>query len=116
LTTHYIEEAEKLCDNVAIIDEGRIIAEGPPNELIKESGQTMISLKVDHWPDALDPSEWSVQVQDGQILIATDYPEKDMAQVITQVTQQNVTVEEARICRSSLEDVFIKLTGKSIDD
>ena len=60
----------------------------------------------------LDP--WTFQAHDDKIHVDTNHPEKDMARIISLIVQQGFTVENVCICRSSLEDVFVKLTGKSL--
>ena len=49
LTTHYIEEAENLCDEVAIIDDGKIIAQGTPSDFIESDGESHINITIDKW-------------------------------------------------------------------
>ena len=64
--------------------------------------------------DNLFLDKWNVKTLNGKIKIDTDYPEKDMANVINQISMQGGSIENVCIYRSSLEDVFMKLTGKSL--
>ncbi len=115
LTTHYIEEAEKLCSDIAIIDKGRIIAEGSPGGLINSLGKSMIKLKVRNWKPSFVLKNREYNYSDDELTIRTNNSVKDMPEIISNVIARGASVEEARVFNSSLEDVFIQLTGKSID-
>jgi len=114
LTTHYIEEAEALCDRVAIIDQGKIVTEGSPQELIRTLGTGSIEIKVIDIPTELNIDPWTFSQSDNTLHIPTLNPEKDMPKIINMLTQLEVVIEEVKICKSSLEDVFLKLTGRSL--
>ena len=116
LTTHYIEEAEALCNDVAIIDHGQIVTQGPPTDLISKLGTGAIEVKVHDSPEHLQLADWSHTRKNGILHIASSQPEKDMSMIIRQLNEQGVTIESVKICNSSLEDVFLKLTGRSILD
>jgi ABC-2 type transport system ATP-binding protein len=121
LTTHYIEEAEKLCDRVAIVDEGRIIAIGTPRE-IQERTLASSAIEVDcakplngtslpAWPEAEKMS-----VDDGRTRIAvmSRSPARVVVELVKWLDAQGVELVDIRIKRPSLEDAFIELTGKSL--
>jgi ABC-2 type transport system ATP-binding protein len=114
LTTHYIEEAEALCDRVAIIDQGKIVSEGSPQELISKLGTGSIEIKLHNIPSELNIEPWEFSKIDNIIHIPTSNPEKDMPKIINILTKLNLGIEEVKICKSSLEDVFLELTGRSI--
>jgi len=114
LTTHYIEEAEALCDKVAIIDQGKIVTEGSPQELISKLGTGSIEIKLHDIPSELNIEPWEFSRIDNVIHIPTSNPEKDMPKIINILTKLNLGIEEVKICKSSLEDVFLELTGRSI--
>ena len=114
LTTHYIEEAEALCDRVAIIDQGKIVTEGSPQELISKLGTGSIEIKLHDIPSELNIEPWEFSRIDNVIHIHTSNPEKDMPKIINILTKLNLGIEEVKICKSSLEDVFLELTGRSI--
>ncbi len=118
LTTHYIEEAEKLCERVAIIDRGKIIAVGSPSELMAGMDKDGISLTVEDWNQgaarALD--SYRFDFTDGHLRVYTSRPEQRLTGIINRITSAGAAVQDVRICHSTLEDVFIELTGHSIDE
>ncbi len=118
LTTHYIEEAEKLCERVAIIDRGKIIAVGSPAELVAGMDKDGISLTVEDWNQgaarALD--NYRFDFTDGHLRVYTPHPELRLAEIINRITSAGAAVRDVRLCHSTLEDVFIELTGHSIDE
>ena len=114
LTTHYIEEAEQLCETVSIIDDGKIIATDSPEKLTQSHGMSGLEITLSSSLDNLDLDSWNYKKIDGKIHVDTSQPEKDMADIISQISEQGGAIENVRIYRSSLEDVFMKLTGKSL--
>ena len=114
LTTHYIEEAEALCDRVAIIDQGKIVTAGSPQELISKLGTSSIEIKLHNIPSELNIEPWIFSKIENILHIPTSKPETDMPKIINLLTKLDLGVEEVKICKSSLEDVFLKLTGRSI--
>jgi len=116
LTTHYIEEAENLCDHVAIIDQGRIITEGTPKALIRDVGESMICIRVNDWPEKMELPQWQYTVVDNQLHIQTSDPDTDIGHILSILAKENVAVLEVKLKKSNLEEVFIKLTGKRIDE
>jgi ABC-2 type transport system ATP-binding protein len=114
LTTHYIEEAEQLCKTVSIIDDGKIIATDSPDNLTQSHGMSGLEITLSSSLDNLDLDSWNYKKIDGKIHVDTSQPEKDMADIISHISGQGGAIENVRIYRSSLEDVFMKLTGKSL--
>ena len=114
LTTHYIEEAEQLCETVSIIDDGNIIVTDSPQKLIRDHGMSGLEITLSSNSDKLDMDSWNYKKIDGKIHVDTSQPEKDMVDIISQISNQGCTIENVRIYSSSLEDVFMKLTGKSL--
>ena len=114
LTTHYIEEAEQLCESVSIIDDGNIITTDSPEKLTRSHGMSGLEITLSSRSDNLDLGSWNYKKIDGKIHVDTSQPEKDMADIIGQISEQGGAIENVRIYRSSLEDVFMKLTGKSL--
>jgi len=117
LTTHYIEEAELLCEKVGIIDRGKIIKEGTPQELTSELGKAGITVQLTGWEDELrnDLSEFSYTIEDGRLHFTVRDPEEAMARIIQILSNKGCHIQSVSTERSSLEDVFLSLTGKGIN-
>jgi lipooligosaccharide transport system ATP-binding protein len=117
LTTHYMEEAERLCDRLVIMDEGRIVADGAPAELVRSHvGREVLELKLDEDCDA----ERLVGSLDGRIQ-GHDLSERtlmlyaDNAEALLEgLDHDTFPTESALVRRASLEDVFLRLTGRSL--
>jgi ABC-2 type transport system ATP-binding protein len=123
LTTHYIEEAERLCNRVAIIDEGKIVAIGTPMELQQKSrgqsriqimcGQPLAASQLPQWPDALEAS----LSEDGRTMtVHSSRPARTLFEIMKWLDQQGVPLEDVHLKRPTLEDVFVELTGKRLRD
>ena len=115
LTTHYIEEAEILCDEVAIIDDGEIIAQGSPNELIESDGESHINITIDKW-DKNILNDYEISYKDNMLRIKSKNTERDIPDIINELSKSNISIHKLDINKANLEDVFIKLTGKKITD
>jgi ABC-2 type transport system ATP-binding protein len=118
LTTHLMEEAERLCDRVAIIDHGRIIDIATPEELIRRHcpEQTVVVVTDDRSGEErfrMIPQVESVSSQDGRLVIR-GRGEDLVTRVIQCLAEHRMQVTDFRTERSTLEDVFLKLTGHSI--
>ena len=117
LTTHYIEEAEALCEEVAIIDHGRIVARGSPEHLVATGGDRHLEIELTEPPaDGLPPAVTSrPHAIDGRRLVITaPHPRQIVAEVLNGLYAAGLKITEVRIAESSLEEVFIRLTGRSI--
>ena len=122
MTTHYIEEAERLCDRVAIIDSGEIIASGTPRELqAKSANQAAIEIALSQawrgelpaWPHAVR----STLSEDGrQIKVTSEHPARTLVEMVKWIDAQRIELEDVHLKRPTLEDVFIELTGKKLRD
>ena len=121
LTTHYIEEAEKLCDQVAIIDHGKIIAKGTPQEIqAKALGHSIIEIRcgkafpeerLPPW-DGLQKCQFS---DDRKTLsLSSTRPAQTLVDVVKWVDQLEMDLTDVHLKRPSLEDVFIELTGRQL--
>jgi ABC-2 type transport system ATP-binding protein len=120
MTTHYIEEAERLCDRVAIIDSGQIIAAGSPRELQAKSANRAaieISLtrpwsgELPEWPHAIR----SVPSADGRrITVHSEHPARTLVEMVKWIDAQGIELDDVHLKRPTLEDVFIELTGKKL--
>jgi ABC-2 type transport system ATP-binding protein len=118
LTTHYIEEAEQLCENIAIIDEGKILKRGSPKELTQELGSSGITIKIGDARNKFDSflSDYSYTFSDNRLHFSVKNPDVAMPDIIQKLSKNNVKIQSVESNSSSLEDVFLDLTGKGIDE
>ena len=115
LTTHYLDEAEALCDRVAIIDQGRIVATGAPRELASRmSGTPSILLwtsqPLERAMIAGLPGVAEIDIDDRRTRFVTDRVRVAVAELMTRLEAANIEVIELRVQKASLESVFLKLT------
>ena len=114
LTTHYIEEAEKLCDQIAIINQGDIIANGKTQDLISNMGKNHIKIGTDLKDGTvIENCKWNHTVQDNEITIETNKPESDMIDIINFMNENSISVNKIKTEKSTLEEIFIKLTNNN---
>jgi len=111
LTTHYIEEAEKLCDEIAIINNGEIIKQGETKSIIKEVSLNTIEVEVDKPNDVKLSDAFDFSIHDNIIKIQTKEVNKEISTIIKEI-EQTTTINNINIINSSLEDAFLKLTNK----
>jgi len=123
LTTHYMDEAERLCDRLAIVDHGQIIAEGTPPELIERlGGHHVVEFQVsdgenetgtvERWQSL--PSVESVRREDSTICLSVREPHLTIPALLDAVTNSGRQLEHLSTRQASLEDVFVKLTGRHL--
>tara|TARA_Y100000590_G_scaffold470359_1_gene664156 strand:- start:9817 stop:10743 length:927 start_codon:yes stop_codon:yes gene_type:complete len=118
LTTHYIEEAELLCEKVAIIDQGKILKEGSPKELTQELGQGGITVQLNKDAVILEKhlSGFTYNIEDNRIHFVVKDPDSSLPEIIHKLSQMELHIQNITTNSSSLEDVFLSLTGKSINE
>ncbi len=121
LTTHYIEEAEKLCDRVAIINEGRIIAMGSPREIQGlAAGRSIIEIECDRsLSDGDMPASTGTEAmwlsEDRRLLtVSCTEPARTLVELVKWIDQQGIGLSDIHLKRPTLEDVFIEMTGKRL--
>ena len=116
ITTHYMDEAEQLCDRLVVMDKAHIVAEGSPRTLIDQhSSREVLEVRLSDSARAsmdgkLDGIGERVEVLPDRVLIYTD----DGEHAIEQIAARHIPVEGTLVRRSSLEDVFLRLTGRSL--
>ena len=112
LTTHYMDEAEHLADRVAIIAQGKIVAEGAPGDLAQGSSATSIRFRIDPGSARL-PEDLGAEPSDdeGRYAITTDSPTRSLHRLTGWALEQGVELEELSVSRPSLEDLFIEIVG-----
>ena len=111
LTTHYIEEAEKLCDEIAIINDGEIIKQGQTKSIIKEVSLNTIEIEVDNPNNVKLSDDFDFSIHNNIIKIQTKEVNKEIGKIIKEI-EQTSTINNINIINSSLEDAFLKLTNK----
>ena len=118
LTTHYIEEAELLCDNVAIIDEGTILKEGSPKQLTKELGKSGVTVQTGKAIQNIENllTDLTYTIEDSRLHFSVDDAEKAIPNIIQKLSKIKIPIHSITTETSSLEDVFLDLTGKSINE
>jgi ABC-2 type transport system ATP-binding protein len=121
MTTHYIEEAERLCDRVAIIDAGKIIALGSPRELQeKNAEQSGIEIKLTRplddrtIPNFADAIQSSVSNDGVKLSVRSRHPARTLVELVKWIDAQGYELEDVHLKRPTLEDVFIEMTGKKL--
>ena len=112
LTTHYIEEAEKLCDKIAIIDSGNIIINEDTELLTQKNGHSKILIDCEKIKQDINIDNFNIEIKNNQIIVDTKNPNKDLAKIMTQVNNLNLNIQNIEIKKSNLEQVFLKLTNK----
>jgi ABC-2 type transport system ATP-binding protein len=120
LTTHYLEEAEQLCDRVAIVDHGKIIEQGAPSELIQRYFQEIaIQFQDGHGgPDAYAhlPGVSHAATEDGLVTVYSADVPRTMAALLERETSGEGKLRDLSVRSATLEDVFLKLTGRALRD
>jgi len=114
LTTHYLEEAEALCDRIAIINHGELITNNPTRELVGMMGEKIVAVTVDRDIDELpqDPRFRKCE-KAGERVIEVTYDKAEMTagQVLAKLQEQGFAIEDVSTREADLEDVFVQLTS-----
>jgi len=121
LTTHYMDEAERLCDRLAIVDHGQVIAEGSPADLITRlGGHHVVEFSVSGSDGAALPA-WrglpsveSVREDDGMISLNVKEPHLTIPALLETINRQSGKLQHLTTRQASLEDVFVRLTGRHL--
>jgi len=124
LTTHYMDEAERLCDELAIVDHGQIIAEGSPGELIEKlGGHHVVEFAVSGGEksdgSALEawrglPGVESAREEDGMVALCVEEPHLTIPALLEEVGKRGLVLKHLTTRQASLEDVFVRLTGRHL--
>ena len=122
LTTHYMDEAERLCDRLAIIDHGQVIAEGSPADLINRLGGNHVvefsvagsdGASLEKW-NGLPSVESVRQEEEGLIALNVKQPHLTIPALLDAIDQQGGKLQHLTTRQASLEDVFVRLTGRHL--
>jgi ABC-2 type transport system ATP-binding protein len=122
LTTHYMDEAERLCDRLAIVDHGQIIAEGTPSDLIDRlGGHHMVEFEVSGTSNGTATEAWralpgveSVRHETNTVCLSVREPHLTIPALLDAVNGQGQQLEHLSTRQASLEDVFVNLTGRHL--
>ncbi|RXE55361.1 ABC transporter ATP-binding protein [Methanoculleus taiwanensis] len=118
LTTHYMEEADRLCDRVAFIDRGTIIAQGTPANLKASIGGDVITIASPD-PDAitgLPNAPWvsGIEQHDDSVIIRLQDADRQIPGIVTAIHQKGIGITSLSVRKPTLEDVFLHYTGRTI--
>ncbi|MAV16658.1 MAG: ABC transporter ATP-binding protein [Flavobacteriaceae bacterium TMED121] len=118
LTTHYIEEAEKLCDMVSIINNGEVMTKGSPKELMDSQGKSGITIHLSESNTNLKKflKGFTYTQEDTRLHFTIRDPEGVLPNIIQCLAKAGSHISSIETSRSSLEDVFLSLTGKGINE
>lgn len=120
LSTHYMEEADELCDRVAIIDRGKIVALDEPSNLKKTFGGTsaiLVRVKNAQMKDAAKLlAKFNPALKDEELKISVKDPWKVLPDITANLSSQRILVEKVEVAEPTLEDVFINLTGRRLTE
>src|SRR5262252_1712046 len=120
LTTHYLEEADALCDRLAIIDHGRIVAEGTPDHLKRQIAGDVVRLGMGGSHSAAlellagQPFVRDATAENGMLRLAVDHGEAAMPAILRLLNGAGLRLETISLSRPSLDDVFLRKTGRSL--
>ncbi len=118
LTTHYMEEADRLCNRIAIIDHGKIIAMDTPARLKDSIGGDVVIIRS---PDtAKIPAVLSVpwvkrqETREGEVILTLENAEQHLSEIVTRLNAEHIEITSISVHKPTLEDVFLSYTGKTI--
>ncbi len=111
LTTHYMEEAEQLCDIISIMDQGKIITQDKPERLLsKHFDDVLLQIPIENFPSGLKRLQEEHEIRTGMVLIHT----RNVHQTILNLNELDVDLTQLIVRNRNLEDLFLKLTGKEL--
>ncbi|MBP6068928.1 MAG: ABC transporter ATP-binding protein [Anaerolineaceae bacterium] len=119
LTTHFMDEAENLCDRVAVMDHGKIVALGKPSDLIEQyAHETRIRLpqSLKEETDWLSAIRGVISVEIGEDFTLINFNNENIVELLQLLDQHGISLKGLHIQQSSLEDVFLSLTGNEMRD
>lgn len=120
LTTHYLEEADALCDRIYIIDDGEIVAEGTPGELKSRVNGDLVTIGV---PDGAErarqiasaqPGAGEVEAEDAVVRLRVPDGDKAVVTLLRDLDRESIKLDSLSVTRPTLDDVFLTLTGRTL--
>ncbi len=122
LTTHYLEEADALCDRILVIDYGKIVAEGSPDELKRRIAGDVITLAVTGDPDIAKgvlgshPGVREISMEDRSLRLTVEQGEEALPGLLRALDAAGISMVSIQLARPSLDDVFLTVTGRPLRD
>ncbi|GGO15438.1 daunorubicin resistance protein DrrA family ABC transporter ATP-binding protein [Microbispora rosea subsp. aerata] len=121
LSTHYLDEADALCDRLAIVDHGLVVAEGTPAELKREIAGDVVSLRVSDTREAAKalrglPYAREIKAGGDLLRVYLDDGERALPHLLATLTEHGLALESVALDRATLDDVFLHKTGRSLRD
>jgi ABC-2 type transport system ATP-binding protein len=123
LTTHYLDEADQLADQISVIDRGRVIADGTPDDLKSQIGATQIDLVLGDGDDLAAAAAIVARVADGEPVVDRDarrvsapVPDRvaGLTEVLRALEDEGIAAEDVALRRPTLDEVFLRLTGEGV--
>jgi ABC-2 type transport system ATP-binding protein len=122
LTTQYLEEADQLCDRLAIIDDGQIVAEGTPAQLKADMGHDVVSVSLNGADPAAIESALTgllglerIMPEVGALALYVEDGASSIAEIVRRLDRDQIEVGAISVARPSLDDVFLKATGRRLE-
>lgn len=123
LTTHYLEEADSLADQLAIVDHGRIVAEGTPDELKRDLEGDAIQIEVGHGVDGQAETALSgieglsaIEIRDGILFTRAADGARSVPAILQRLESAGVNAASVTVSRPSLDDVYLKFAGRTMEE
>ncbi len=113
LTTHYLEEAERLCERVAILDRGELLAVGPPTELTKSAQRDFVEIELassSYWPTRVQLSGIEYTLENGRLRLAGTLEDAHVLETLSALARGGLKISAIHTQRARLEDVFLEIT------
>jgi ABC-2 type transport system ATP-binding protein len=111
LTTHYMDEAQNLADDVAVISRGEIVAQGPPSRLGgRDAAATRLRFRLPLGVDLPEPLRATATVKDGLVEVRTDDPTASLHELTGWALEGGIRLDDLEVSRPSLEDVYLEIT------
>jgi ABC-2 type transport system ATP-binding protein len=116
LSTQYLEEADALCDRVYLIDHGRIVLAGPPEDLKRQVGGAALRVEVDGRPEELLAALGNGATADGNTIVyALDGDVSAAGRVLVEARERGIPLRSLRVSEPTLDDVFLRYTGHAME-